>query len=99
LYNEIYNAPQPEKPPQSHADKPTITIEKSALNSYINDVAINEINDIKGEGYEGIKTLLLVNDTLEKERKNRPVLKDSVRLYCWVEHVKTGNQNEKIKQG
>ena len=40
--------------------------------------------------------MLLVNDMLEK--KNRPVLKASVRLYSWVEHVKTGNQSEKKLQ-
>ena len=66
LYNNIYNAPQPEQPPQSHADEPTISIEKNAFESYINDVVIK---DIKGEGYEGIKTLLHANDILEKERK------------------------------
>jgi len=65
LYNNIYNAPQPQ-PPQSHADKPTLSIEMGAFDSYINDV---DNNDIKCEGYEGIKTLLLANDTLEKEGK------------------------------
>ena len=39
-----------------------MSIEKSAFESYINDVAIK---DIKGEGYEGIKTLLYANDMLE----------------------------------
>ena len=63
MYNDIYNAPQPQ-PPQSHADKPTITIEKSAFNSYINHVVIN---DIKGEGYEGIKTLLLAMNKNSKQ--------------------------------
>jgi len=52
------------------------------------------IQDIKGEGYEGIKTLLYANDMLEKEKKNMPVFKISIRLYFWVEHVKTGNQSE-----
>ena len=66
MYDNIYNAPQPEQPQQCHADKPTITIEKSAFNSYINNVVIN---DIKSEGYEGIKTLLHANDRSEKERK------------------------------
>ena len=67
MYNNIYNAPQPEtQPPQNNADKPTISIEKSAFNSYINDVVIN---DIKDEGYEWITTVLLANDTLERERK------------------------------
>ena len=28
LYNNIHNAPQPEQPQQSHADKPTISREK-----------------------------------------------------------------------
>ena len=91
LYNNIYNAPQPEQPPQSHADKPTIP-KKGAFDAYIHDVVFN---DIKDEGYEGIKTLLLANDILRKGNKNRPLLKVSVRRYCWVEHVKTGNQNEK----
>ena len=66
MYNNIYDAPHPEQPPLSNADKASITMEKSAFNSYINDVVIN---DIQGEGCEGIKTLLLANDTLEKERK------------------------------
>ena len=61
----------------------------------MNDVVIK---DIKGEGYEGIKTLLYANDKLEKEKKSRPLLKISVGLYCWFEHVKTGNQNEKTFQ-
>ena len=30
-----------------------------------------------------------------KRKENRPVFKVSVRLYCWVEHVKIGNQSEK----
>ena len=90
LYNNVYNAPQPEQPPQSHAGEPTIPIEKSAFDSYIDDVGIKEI---KGEGYAGIKTLLYANDLLEKEKKNLPMFKISVRLYCWVEHVKTGNQS------
>ena len=66
LYNRIYNAPQPERPPQSHADKPTIPIETSAFDSYIHDVVIK---DIKGEGYEGIQTLLHANDILERKEK------------------------------
>ena len=53
------------------------------------------IEDIKGEGYEGIKPLLYSNVMLEQEKKNMPMSKMSVRLYCWVEHVKTGNQGEK----
>jgi len=68
LYNNICNAPQPQ-PAQSHADKPAISKNKkkeSAFDAYINDVVIN---NIKGEGYEGIKTLLNANDILEKERK------------------------------
>ena len=66
MYNNTYNAPQPEtQPPLSNADKPTITIEKGAFNSYIHDVVLN---GIKEEGYEGIKTLLLANDIIEKER-------------------------------
>ena len=32
---------------------------------------------------------------LEKEKRNMPMFKISVRLYCWVEHEKTGNQSEK----
>ena len=28
MYNNIYNAPQPEQPPQSNADKAIITIKK-----------------------------------------------------------------------
>ena len=39
--------------------------------------------------------MLYANDILEKERKHIPLLKVSVRLYCWVEHVKTGSQSEK----
>ena len=57
----------------------------------MNDVAIK---DIKGESYEGKKPLLYANDILEKEKKNMPMFKISVRLYCWVEHVKTGDQSE-----
>ena len=92
LYNNIYNAPQPStQPPQSHADEPTISIEKSTFDSYINYVVIK---DMKGEGYEGIKTLLYANDIPEKEKKKRPLFKISVILYCWVEHIKTGNQSE-----
>ena len=53
LYDNIYNAAQPQ-PPQSHAEKPTISIEKSAFDSHIDDVVIS---DIKGEGYEGIKNI------------------------------------------
>ena len=64
---------------------------KNAFDSYINVV----IKDIKGEGYEEIKTLLYANDMLEKEKKNMPMFTSSVRLYCQVEHVKTGNQSEK----
>ena len=56
LYNNIYNAPQPEQPPQSHAAEPTISIERSAFDSYINDVVIN---GMKGEGYEGIKSIVV----------------------------------------
>ena len=52
------------------------------------------IKDITGEGYEGIRTLLYANDILEKEKKHMPMFKISVRLYCWVEHIKTGNQSE-----
>ena len=63
MYNNIYNAPQPQLP-QSHADKPTSSIEQSAFDSYISDVVIN---NIKGEGYEGIKTLLHANDIVEKK--------------------------------
>ena len=67
LYENIYNPPQPETPqPQSHADEPTSSIEKSAFESYINDVVIK---DIKGDGYEGIRALLYANDILEKEKK------------------------------
>jgi hypothetical protein len=40
------------------------------------------IKDIKGEGYEEIKTLLYANDMLEKEKKNMPMFTSSVRLYC-----------------
>ena len=74
-----YNPPQPEQPPQSHADEPTILVKQSAFESYINDVVIK---DIKGEGYEGIKTLLYADDVLETEKKNMPIFKISVRLYC-----------------
>ena len=38
--------------------------------------------------------MLLANDIVEKERKHRPMSKVSGRLYCWVEHVETGNQSE-----
>ena len=44
---------------------------------------------------EEARKLKAEQERLEKERKDRPVLKVSVRLYCWVEHVKTGNQSEK----
>ena len=64
---------------------------KSAFDSYIKDVVIKHI---KGEGQEGINTLLYANDILGKEKKHMPILKFSVRLYCWVEHIKTGNQSE-----
>jgi len=40
--------------------------QKVPFNSCINDVVIK---DIKGEGYEGTKTLLNANDILEKEKK------------------------------
>ena len=66
LYKNIYSQPKPEQPPQRHADEPTISIGKSAFESYINDVVIKVI---KGEGYEGIKTLLYANDMLEKGKK------------------------------
>ena len=65
------------------------------FDSYINDVVIK---DIQGEGYEGIKAFLYANDILEKEKENMTMFKISVRLYCWVEHIKTGNQSEKIFQ-
>ena len=62
LYNNIYNAAQPStRPPQSRADEPTISIEKSAVESCIHDVVVK---GIKGEGYEGIKTWLHANDIL-----------------------------------
>ena len=59
MYHDIYYAPQPETQtsPQSNSDKPIITIEKSAIKSYIHDVVIN---DIKGEGYAGIKKYYLL---------------------------------------
>ena len=88
IYNNIYNAPQPPPPPQqSSADRPTISIERSAFESYINDIVIT---DIKGDGYEGIRTLLYANEILEKEQKHMPMLKISVRLYCWVESKTAG---------
>ena len=93
MYKNIYSPPRPEQPLQSHADEPTISI-TSAFESYIDDVVIK---DIKGEGYEGIKTLLYANDMLDEE-KNMPMLIISVRLYRWVEHIKTGNQSEKTFQ-
>ena len=56
LYNDIYNPPQPEPPtPQTYADEPTTSIEKSAFESYIDYVVIK---DIKGEGYEGTITFI-----------------------------------------
>ena len=75
--------------------KPTLSIETSAFESYLNDVVIK---DIKGEGYEGVKTFLYANDILEKEKKNMPMFKISVRLYCWVEHLETGIQSERSFQ-
>ena len=94
IYNNIYNPPQPPPlPQQSYADRPTISIEKSAFESYINDIVIT---DIKGDGYEGIRTLLYANEILEKEQKHMPLLKISVRLYCWVENTKSGEFSEKI---
>ena len=65
IYNNIYNAPQPPPPQQSYADRPTISIEKSAFESYINDIVIT---DIKGDGYEGIRTLLYASGILEKSK-------------------------------
>ena len=53
------------------------------------------IKDTKGDGYERIRTLLYADDILEQEKRNMPMFKISIRLYCWVEHAKTGSQNEK----
>ena len=92
LCKNIYSPPQrpfegQTPPPQSHADEPTSSIEKSVFESYMNDVAIKDIN---GDGCDGIRTLLDANGTLEMEKKNMPMFNISDRLYCWVEHVKTG---------
>ena len=53
------------------------------------------IKDTKGDGFERIRTLLYADDILEQEKQNMPMFKISIRLYCWVEHAKTGSQNEK----
>ena len=62
---------------QSQADEPTMSIEKSAFDSYINDVITK---DMKGEGYEGKKTLLYAKGILEKEKKHMPMFKISVLI-------------------
>ena len=64
---------------------------KYDFDSYINHVVTK---DTKGEGYEGLETFLYANDILEQEKKTMPMFKISVRLYCWVEHIKTGSQSE-----
>ena len=38
------------------------------------------------------RKLVYANDMLEKEKKNMPMFRISIRLYCRVEHVKTGSQ-------
>jgi hypothetical protein len=85
LYNSIYNAPQ-QQPPQSHADKPTSSIENSAVESYISNVVSN---DIKGEGYEGIQILLHANDIVEKKTDHRhywlEVYLEKEQRWCSVE--------------
>ena len=56
------------------------------------------VKDFTGDGYEGIRTLLYADDMLEKEKKNMPMFKISLRLYCWVEHGKSGSQSDKKSQ-
>ena len=66
IYNNDYSARKPPPPPQqSHADRPTISREKSAFKSYINDIVIT---DVKGNGYDGIRALLYASEILEKEQ-------------------------------